>query len=94
MNKISKIIDCDATNCVYNKGKECHTFAINVGDDLPVCDTFMRSNDKGGWDDVHGGVGSCKVKTCSHNSSFECTCEGIHMHVVGNHVDCTSYSKN
>lgn len=90
---ISKIIDCDATNCLYNKGKQCHTFAINVGDDLPVCDTFMNSSRKGGFEKVSAGVGSCKVQTCSHNTSFECGCDGIHMHIVGDHVDCMNYSK-
>lgn len=90
---ISKIIDCDAVGCIYNRDKQCHTFAINIGDDLPVCDTFMQSNARGGFDSVTGGVGSCKVKNCVNNNSFECTCDGIHMHLVGNHVDCMNFTK-
>ena len=93
MTKISRIIDCDATTCLYNRDNRCHTFAINVGDELPICDTFTSTSARGGWDDVEGGIGSCKVQKCSHNKSFECTCDGVHMHVVGNHVDCTSYRK-
>ena len=89
---ISKIIDCDATNCLYNKEKQCHTYAINIGDDLPVCDTFMNTSNKGGFDRVSAGVGSCKVRSCSHNTSYECSCDGIHMHIVGDHVDCMSYN--
>lgn len=91
--KMCKILDCDAKNCIYNKNKKCHTMAINIGDTEPICDTFMSSPSKGGFDDVIGGVGSCKVGSCSFNKSFECAAQGVHMSVIDNHVNCKTYHK-
>ncbi len=89
--EMSKILDCDALDCVYNKDKKCHTLAVNIGDTEPMCDTFLHSNKKAGYDDVIGGIGSCKTGSCSYNKSLECTANGIHMHKTGSHVDCTTY---
>ncbi|MDR0305677.1 MAG: DUF1540 domain-containing protein [Chitinispirillales bacterium] len=92
MGQMTKIIDCDALQCIYNKDKLCHTLAINVGDDEPICDTFMSSStNKGGFQDVVGGVGSCKVQDCEYNKSFECTAVGIHVTMQQGHPDCVTY---
>jgi len=91
--EITKIFDCNAESCVYNKNKQCHTPAINIGDKVACCDTFMAGSQKAGFNDISGGVGSCKVDSCSFNSSLECTASGIHMSVVGNQVDCQTYRK-
>ncbi len=91
--EMTRIFDCNAENCVYNKDKKCHTLAINIGDDIPCCDTFMAGSNKAGFNDVSGGVGSCKVDSCSFNRSLECSAKGIHMSVVGNQVDCQTYRK-
>jgi hypothetical protein len=88
---MSKVLDCDAVDCVYNKEQKCHTMAINVGSMEPMCDTFLKSNKKAGYDDVVGGIGSCKTASCSFNKELECTANGIHMHKIGQHVDCVTY---
>jgi len=89
--EMTKILDCDAMDCVYNKDKKCHTLAVNVGDMEPLCDTFLHSNKKAGYEDAIGGIGSCKTESCSYNKALECTAKGIHMHKIGSHVDCTTY---
>ncbi len=91
--KMSQVLDCDAVNCVYNKDKKCHTLAVNVGDTEPLCDTFMAGPSKGGFEEVIGGIGACKVSGCSFNKSYECTSKGVHMSLVGDHVDCKTYHK-
>ncbi|WP_233500053.1 MULTISPECIES: DUF1540 domain-containing protein [Psychrilyobacter] len=53
----------------------------------------MAGSRKAGFDDISGGVGSCKVDSCSFNRSLECSASGIHMSVVGNEVDCQTYRK-
>jgi hypothetical protein len=64
--EMSRIIDCEAINCVYNKGKKCHTLAITVGDELEAsCDTFFPAENKGGFTDINGGVGACKISNVS-----------------------------
>ena len=90
---MAKIIDCNAKGCVYNYNNKCHTIAINIGDDIPCCDTFMAGDTKSGFNDVSGSIGSCKVDTCSFNRSLECAASEIHMSVVGNEVDCQTYRK-
>lgn len=88
---MSKIKDCDAVKCVYNKDNKCHTYGINVGDDTPICDTFMISSSKAGKSATVGGIGSCKVKACYHNNDLECSAKEVHMHLKGKHVDCTTF---
>lgn len=91
--KMPKVIDCNAKTCVYNKDFKCHTYAINIGDSEPICDTFMESEKKSGTFQT-GGVGSCKVDTCTYNDSLECTAQGIHVKVQNGHADCTSFLTN
>ncbi|NLP03175.1 MAG: DUF1540 domain-containing protein [Fibrobacter sp.] len=89
---MSRIIDCEAINCVYNKGKKCHTLAITVGDELEAsCDTFFPAENKGGFTDINGGVGACKISNCEYNDAFECTASGIHVITHANHADCGTY---
>jgi len=92
MKEMSKIIDCEATQCTYNKEGKCHTLAITVGDDEPCCDTFYnQSNKKGGYVDLNGGVGACKVSDCEYNDAFECTASGIHVVMNVDHPDCGTF---
>ncbi|MEG2091227.1 MAG: DUF1540 domain-containing protein [Cetobacterium sp.] len=91
---MTKIIECDAEKCVYNKDKKCHTYGINVGDDLPICDTFMKGIEKAGASSrTIGGIGSCKVKGCTYNEGLECHAGGVHMHKTRGHVDCKTYQE-
>lgn len=89
---ISKILSCAVVECSYNKNNECHTPAITVGDGKHAsCDTYFRSESKGGIDTV-GGVGACKVEDCRYNRSFECTAAGINVGHHVDHADCTTYT--
>ncbi|KMQ51066.1 hypothetical protein CHISP_1989 [Chitinispirillum alkaliphilum] len=89
--EIPKINNCDALDCIYNKEKICHTPAITVGDREPCCDTFLTSNQKGGFDEIVGGVGACKVSDCQFNNKFECEASGINVVMAGDHPDCGTY---
>ncbi len=90
--EMSKVIDCEATNCVYNKDRKCHTLAITVGDEKEAaCDTFFQARNKGGFVNINGGVGACKVSDCEYNDSFECTASGIHVITHSNHADCGTF---
>lgn len=89
--EIPKIIDCNVTNCVYNKNNQCHAFAITIGDDEPHCDTFCKSQVKGGINEITGKVGACKVTDCIYNKSFECNAPGIHVSLNHGNPDCTTF---
>lgn len=89
--EMPKVIDCEATQCIYNKDKQCHTPAITVGDEEPCCDTFFTTKNKGGYQDIVGSVGACKVQDCEYNKSFECTASGIHVIMNIDHPDCGTY---
>jgi len=88
---MSMVIDCEATQCIYNKDKKCHTLAITVGDEEPCCDTFFSTESRGGYSDVIGGVGACKVADCEYNNNFECSASGIHVVMNMDHPDCGTY---
>jgi hypothetical protein len=86
-----KINKCDAKECVYNKEGICHTPAITVGDNEPCCDTFSAMSQKGGYDEIVGGVGACKVADCAYNNSFECNASGIDVIITKGHPDCGTF---
>lgn len=92
MKEMSKIIDCEALQCAYNKDGKCHALAITVGDDEPCCDTFFNQREqKGGFTDSIGCVGACKVAECEYNNSLECTAPGIHVVMNVDHPDCGTF---
>ena len=86
-----KIFDCEMTDCVYNTDNECHTIAITVGDQSPICDTCMKGSKKGGIMDMTAGVGACKVESCMFNQSLECSVEGIHIRQHSGHAECDTF---
>jgi hypothetical protein len=92
--QMAKIMSCDETDCSYNKHNSCHTMAITVGgsaDECPKCDTFLHASHQGGIPDMRGGVGACKVESCSFNDSFECAASSITVGKHGGHPDCMSF---
>lgn len=89
MPRISK---CDVTECSYNRKNECHAMAITVGGLHPICDTFYKSNNKGGVADMIAGVGACKIETCKFNKSLECSAAGINIGHHSDHADCMTFS--
>lgn len=82
---------CDASVCAYNKDNMCHAMAITVGGPMPMCDTAMESMEKGGMDGMTAGVGACKVMSCMHNKSLECTAEMVNMKFHMNHCECDTF---
>ncbi len=89
-----KVLDCNMTDCSYNKDKICHALAITVGDAAcPACDTYAKMMKKGGAMDTTGSVGACKVENCKLNQSLECTAmNGIHVAQHSGHPDCSTFS--
>jgi hypothetical protein len=91
---MSKITDCEVTECSYNKDKKCHTLAITVGDSkCPMCDTFTKAGKKAGDPEVVGGVGACRTDSCKYNKSLECSAGSIHIGLHSGHADCTTFMK-
>jgi len=86
-----KILDCSVTECVYNRNKQCHTMAIDVGSECPECEAYMTGTMKGGWENLTGGVGACHQSDCAFNRSFECSANGIHIGRHEKHADCETY---
>ena len=89
-----RIASCEVTECSYNKHNSCHTMAITVGgpaDKCPNCDTFLHSSQKGGVPDMVGGVGACKVESCSFNKALECTAQSISVGLHQGHPDCRTF---
>lgn len=92
--RLPVINECEATDCVYNDNRNCHAQAITVGDRThPMCDTYLRADEKGGIQGITGGVGACKVDSCIYNRSFECVApQGINVGRNGSDVVCTTFA--
>jgi uncharacterized protein DUF1540 len=92
--QMPKISMCDVNDCSYNLNKQCHALAITVGgpEVCACCDTYLDAAQKGGDAGTIGGVGACKVDSCSFNSSFECSAPGIKVGLIQGHADCTTFN--
>ncbi len=86
-----KITVCDVVECAYNRGRKCHTPAITVGSEVPLCDTSTVSTKKGGFEDVVGEVGACRVDYCSFNENLECNAPGIEVEKRSGHAECATF---
>ena len=92
--QMPNVLDCSATECSYNTNKACHAAAITVGDsNCAMCDTYFKSSQKGGVQDLTGSVGACKENDCKFNNSLECQASGIHVANHMGHADCATYSR-
>ena len=92
---MSKISECQVSDCSYNNDNNCHALAITVGDEkCPGCDTFTQSGKKGGNPGALGGVGACKVENCKYNNSLECSAGSIQVGLGthGCHAECRTFS--
>lgn len=85
---------CTVTNCSYNTDTVCHAMAITVGQGTrPLCDTFYKTDHKGGAMDSKGRVGACKEEQCRFNESLECTAsQGITVSLHEQHADCVTFA--
>jgi len=90
-NKVPNIMDCEVTACAYNEMKKCHAKAITVGGSHPKCDTFFKTDQKGGLSGDVAMVGACKVTSCAYNMLLECGADGIQIAMHGSHPDCKTY---
>ncbi|HUI93491.1 MAG TPA: DUF1540 domain-containing protein [Chitinivibrionales bacterium] len=91
---MAAIQECDAMECSFNQNKKCHAFAINVGGPNEICascDTFFKTNVKGGLQNVSGGVGACKVQSCVYNKLLQCTAGSVRFSLHESHADCATY---
>ncbi len=86
-----KIMDCSVEACAYNREKKCHALAINVGGSGPICDAFVSASAKCAQDDVLGGVGACKVKSCKFNDCLMCSAPGISVHTSDRQALCNTF---
>lgn len=95
MQNLPKVKVCDVTECCYNRNKECHAGAIQVGDagptNHPACDTFTQGGNKCGVDRDSGNIGACKVQVCTFNNNLECNAPNIHVGHHSGHADCMTF---
>lgn len=90
--QMSKVRNCDVSECAYNMNQMCHAMAITIGDTIhPRCDTFCNCSSKGGEVSTVAGVGACKVDSCMHNTSLECQASEISVGHKGSEIDCLTF---
>lgn len=94
MLTMPKVLSCSVTECAYNINRECHTPAITVGNGGHAsCDTYYRNPERGGDNDIIGGVGACKSYECKFNQRFECFAPGINVGWHSEHADCQTFNR-
>ena len=90
--EMSKVMECEISECAYNMDNRCHTLAITIGDSMsPQCDTFCQSSAKGGNASCNAGVGACKVSGCINNFNLECSASGVTIGYKDQEADCLTF---
>lgn len=86
--------DCKVSECSYNLDNVCHALAITVGGEVdPRCDTFYKTDHKGGVIDSKGRVGACKQESCRFNQDLECAASsGISITTQEGYADCVTFA--
>jgi hypothetical protein len=83
---------CSVTECGYNDKQKCHAGAVTVDGPEPLCDTYFRSQHKGGVE-ATGTVGACKNDACLYNESYECAAPSIDVSLHGSRAECDTFTK-
>lgn len=91
MKGMPPVAGCDVNECFYNREKNCHAPAINVGGDHPLCDTFVSQSGHIGRSDT-GMVGACHVRDCRYNSDMTCSAQAIQVGHHTGHADCVTFA--
>ncbi|HXX59549.1 MAG TPA: DUF1540 domain-containing protein [Dehalococcoidales bacterium] len=88
---MTKVSECLMTDCAFNKAQRCHTWGINIGPHTE-CHTYVHASTRGGFTEVHGGVGACLSTNCKFNDKMECTAKDIMVNVdEEKHSDCKTF---
>ncbi|HPD47779.1 MAG TPA: DUF1540 domain-containing protein [Anaerohalosphaeraceae bacterium] len=91
--QVATVQKCDVTDCAYNINNSCCTPAITIGDEvMPRCDTFCRSQSRGGDAGCTASVGACKVSQCMYNESLECQASAISVGYQSDEPMCLTFS--
>ena len=88
-----RVRTCNAAQCAFNKGNNCHALGITIGDEnLARCDTFWQNGRHGG--DVHeiAGVGACKMEDCEFNEGLYCRAAAVAVKQSADGPVCMTYS--
>ena len=88
---IPKVLACSMNECAFNREKQCHALAINVGGGHPSCDTFTNKSSRAGGSEGNAGIGACKVSKCRYNKALECNAPGITVGHHESHADCKTF---
>jgi hypothetical protein len=83
---------CDVTECCFNTENKCHAVAIQVGDQVPQCDTYSQKKESCGFKELTADVGACKVTECVHNVDLICTADAIDVSWRHQRPECISFS--
>ena len=87
------VSQCDAKECGYNIGNNCHAKAITIGDYVnPGCDTYFNEKIHNKETKRVAGVGACKVDACKFNSDFECVADNIAIGMIKKNVTCLTFT--
>ncbi len=90
--EMSKVKQCEITECAYNMDNCCHAMAITIGNSgTPKCDTFCQSTIQGGEASCCAGVGACKTSACTFNSHLECSSPDVMVGYNGQEADCLTF---
>ena len=81
---------CTVNDCFYWGDDMCRANAIQVGDDHPLCDTYMKSGSHGAPADI-GRVGACHTSNCQYNEDLSCSANGIDVGWHSEHADCLTF---
>ena len=90
--EMSKVSECEISDCAYNTNNLCHARAITIGDSTnPRCDTLCIAERKCPELGCVAGVGACKTSICMFNEGLECGASTIRVGYSENDANCLTF---
>lgn len=81
---------CTVNDCFYWGDDTCRANAIQVGDEHPMCDTYVKAGQHGGPANT-GKVGACHTSNCEYNKQLSCSALSIDVGFHAQHADCLTF---
>jgi hypothetical protein len=81
---------CTVNDCFYWGDDKCRANAIQVGDDHPLCDTYVKAGSHGAPANM-GKVGACHTSDCQYNKDLSCSANSIDVGWHAHHADCLTF---
>jgi hypothetical protein len=83
------VLTCHVGDCSYNCDAECCAPCIEVGESVPMCDTYTSASVS--LSSGQPAVCECHIDRCTFNDASGCSAAGVTVSVADGIAECITY---